>query len=508
MVYTLLALGTVFIIGTISVNIFLKNKLENFIQERLPANMVRTFDDIIVETFDGSLTVTNASLIIKNKKNNVEHTFVNVEKLKISDISYWDYLFNNQIHVKSITLENPTIAYYEDRIEKNKDTLRSGIISIYKPIIIDKVEINNTKFAMFENGADSTKIYTEGLSVEVIDIKIDAKTIFNKIPLKYGAYKAKCDTVFLKVGPYENLTIEDFTIEKRNAVFQKLSLKTKYSKKELSRIIKKERDHFNFTLQSLAIDNIDFGFKSNRFFAKSDKISLASPILEVYRDKLVADDSKIKPLYGKMLRELPFELTVDSLKVTNGKIQYEERVKPENMGGSINFENLNATISNVSNTYAKPEKTNLKITANFMEDTPLSVNWSFDVNNKQDAFLFKANVGALVVDKMNSFTEPNLKVRLEGRTNKTYFTIDGNNENATTDMKINYSNFDVTLLRKDGKGEDKFLSAITNIFISKNSKNKEDNFKEGTAEATRDKTKSIFNFLWISVKAALTKIMI
>ncbi|CAM3268157.1 hypothetical protein [Aequorivita lipolytica] len=507
-VYAILAIGALFIIGTISINIVLKNKLENFIQERLPDNMIRAFEDITVETFGGSLSVTNASLIIKNKNNNIEHTFINVEKLKISDISYWDYLFNDEIHIENITLENPTIAYYKDRVEKNKDTPSNGIISIYKPIVIDRIKINNTKLAIYEKSKDSTNLYTKGLSVELDGIRIDNNTIIRKIPIEYDTYKAKSDTVFVKVGPYENLTVRDFSIANRNARFEKLTLKTKYSKKELSRLITKERDHYDLTLQSLSIDNIDFGFESNRFFAKSDMVSLVAPILEVYRDKLVADDPKIKPLYGRMLRDLPFELTVDSLKITNGKIKYEERVKSENMGGSINFVELNATISNVSNTYEKPETTNLKITADFMDNTPFTAFWSFDVNNKNDAFLFKANVGALVADKMNSFTEPNLKVKLEGRTNKTYFTIDGNNENATTDMKINYSNFDVTLLRKDGKGEDKFLSAITNIFISKNSKNKEDNFKEGTAEATRDKTKSIFNFLWISVKAALTKIMI
>ncbi len=507
-VFTLLALGVVFIIGTITINSLIKEKLEKFIQERLPENMVRSYDNINVESFGGSLVVTNASLIIKNKEDSVNHTFINVEKLKISNVSYWDYLFKDEIHIETISLENPIIAYYKDRLKPSKDTIPHAVARIYKPILVDRVQIKNTKFVIYEKGEDSTKVYTKGLTVEVDGVKVNNETVIRKIPFDYNDFEAKSDTVFVKVSPYENLTVEDFSVENHKAVFENLQLKTKYSKTELSRIITRERDHYNLYLKSLSIADFDFGFNQNRFFAKSKQVSLIAPSLEIYRDKLLADDPKIKPLYSKMLRELPFELTVDSLKIADAKIDYKERQQQDNLGGSINFINLDAAISNVSNTYKSPEKTNIKITADFMENTPFSVDWSFDVQNKNDQFLFKAEIGPLVADKMNSFTEPNLKVLLEGHTNKTYFTIDGNNYNSMTDLKINYSDFKVNILRKDGKRKNKFLSIIANTFISKNSEKKINNYREGSAEATRDKTKSVFNFLWISVKNALVKTML
>ncbi|MGO3181298.1 MAG: hypothetical protein ACTIJ9_00555 [Aequorivita sp.] len=507
-IYVVLAIGAVFIIATVSVNILLKNKLETFIKERLPENMVRSYDDISVESFGGSLTITNPSLIIKNKEDNVEHTFINVEKLKISDISYWDYLFKKEIHIENISLENPIMAYYKDRVISKQDTVKKDIFEVYKPILIDKIQIKNSEFAIYEKDKDSTMLYTKGLSLEVDGIKVDNKTISRKIPLDFKSYEAKSDTVFVKVGPYENLTMEDFTIKDSKAKFEDIKLKTKYSKRELSKLITKERDHYNLSLASLSLDGIDFGFNKNQFFAKSKKVSLNTPSLEIYRDKLVADDQTIKPLYSKMLRELPFELTVDSLKISDASIKYEERVKVENMGGFISFKNLDAAISNVSNTYKSPEKTYLTITADFMENTPISVDWNFDVQNESDQFLFKAKIDALNVNRLNSLTEPNSNLRLEGNTSKTYFTIDGNNDTSTTDLKINYSDFKVTVLRKDGKKKNKVLSAIANVFISKDSDKKGDYYKEGKAQATRDKTKSIFNFFWISVKSSLTNAML
>ncbi|WP_310992827.1 DUF748 domain-containing protein [Aequorivita marina] len=507
-IYIVLGIGVILIVGSVSINIVLKNKLESFIKERLPENMVRSYEDISVDFFDGSLAITNPSLIIKNTENKIEHTFINVAKLNISHISYWDYLFHDKICIETISLNSPTIAYYKDRIIPKKDTVQKGLIEIYKAILIKNIELHNGKFVMYEKDKDSTMLFTDGLSVDLQGIRIDQKTVAQKIPLHYKSYSAKSDTVFVKTGPYENLTVESFSITDRKAVFNTIELKTKYSKRELSKVINKERDHYNLSLKTLSIDSIDFGFDRHRFFAKSKMVQLAAPSLEIYRDKLVRDDLSIKPLYSKSLRQLPFSLTVDSLKIKEGRIKYEERVKAENMGGSIDFKNLDANISNVSNTYKSPKKTHLDISASFMENTPISVNWSFDVQSPEDQFLFKAKVGRLDAKELNSFTRPNLKVELEGSTHKTYFTIDGNNEKSNTDLKINYSNFKVTLLQKDGRKKNKFLSAVANIFIPKNSEKKGRRYKDGHAEATRDKTKSIFNFLWISVKAALTNAMI
>src|SRR5690554_1005043 len=94
LIFTTLAIGVVVIASNIYINNFLKSKLESFIQERLPENMVRTYDNITLEAFTGTLSILNASLIINNKEDDVEHTFIQVERLKIADISYWEYLFN------------------------------------------------------------------------------------------------------------------------------------------------------------------------------------------------------------------------------------------------------------------------------------------------------------------------------------------------------------------------------------------------------------------------------
>ncbi|QAA81793.1 hypothetical protein EI546_08705 [Aequorivita sp. H23M31] len=505
--YTLLSLGIIAIIALISINIVVKNKVENFIKDDLPDHIERSYDKISVNTLDGTILLKNPQITVKNIEDGAKHTFVSAETLVVSGISYWELLFNEKIHIRNITLNEPSFKYYKDRVKSTKDTLQKKT-KMEKSILVDAFHVNNSNIALYEKGNDSTKIYTENLSFEIEDIHINQEIFQRKIPFEYKEFRATGDSLFVKANSYDNLSVGPYSIKNGNLIFEDLKYYTKFSKTELSHLLKVQRDHYDVSINSLSIEDFNFGFRDSLFFSEIKMITLNDPQAEIYRDKLVADDLSIKPLYSKSLRELDFDLTIDSVKIKNGALKYEEKVQEENSGGAIQFHDLNADISKLSNTYQEPEKTDIKIKAVFMDNTPIDIDWNFDVQNVQDQFLFKATVGPLDAEKMNRFTQPNLKVRLQGHVSRTYFTIDGNHDSSTTDLKINYSDFKVEVLQKDGKKKNKFLSAVVNIFVSKNSDKKDEHFKEGTGEATRNKTKSVFNQLWISIQSALKKIMI
>jgi hypothetical protein len=142
-----------------------------------------------------------------------------------------------------------------------------------------------------------------------------------------------------------------------------------------------------------------------------------------------------------------------------------------------------------------------------MKQTPIDIEWYFDINDVNDHFIFKADMGQLNANKMNMFTEPNLNVRLEGEIHKLYFTIDGYDNTSTVDLKLNYEDFKVIIMQKKERKENKFLSAVVNIFVSKDSDKRENQFRNGSASVERDKTKSIFNFIWLNASKGLLNAM-
>jgi hypothetical protein len=176
------------------------------------------------------------------------------------------------------------------------------------------------------------------------------------------------------------------------------------------------------------------------------------------------------------------------------------------MAGIITFSDFNATVQNFSNTYQSPEQTIIKIDANFMYHAALQATWQFDVNDESDIFLFQAEASKLQAKNLNDFTVPNFNKRVEGELDKTFLTISGNSHESKIDFKVKYNHFDVVALKKNGKDKNKILSKLFNLFVSKSSMNGNNSFKEVTkTNIERNKTKSVFNYIWISTRAGLIK---
>ncbi|MFC7356686.1 hypothetical protein ACFQO1_03225 [Jejudonia soesokkakensis] len=500
------SIGAIIIIGllaTMYINYTVKNKVENFLATQLPSNISQSYKRMNLDVLRGTITIFEPSVVFQNKKDNQQHTFITLDKIIIEEVSYWDYLFNEEIHIEDIKLKSPVITYYKDRLITSTDTVRKAPIRLYKPVIVDELSIDNTTLKIIDATKDSIFMYAENLTIEIDDILVTSETLKRRLPLEFSEYEAETDSVFLKVSPYENVSVGDLKLKDKKLAIQKINLRTKYSRQQLSNILSVERDHFDIDFNSLTASEIDFGFKNNRLFVNVPQILFEDPKAVIYRNKLLADDPKIKPLYSKMLRDLNFDLTVDEIEIKNGAITYTERVKADNSGGTINFSNLFASIYNASNTYPSGTKTQIDIKAEFMENTPFNVNWEFDVTNTADQFLFKAEIGSLAAAELNKFTQPNLKVKLEGMTNKTYFTISGDNNTSMIDMRMNYDDFKVSILGDNGRDKKGFVSAIANLFIKKDSDNEENSFREGSGNATRNKTKSFFNYLWLNTESGL-----
>lgn len=496
------------IIGFITANYIVKNKAENFLKERVPAHITVTYDHLDVKTFSGTITVMGPKVTIANQIDNQKHTQLTAKTFIVEDVSYLDYIFKKQITIEDIKLLEPNITYFKYNYIKTKDTIRKTPAKLYKPILIEELSIDNAEIQIFDDTKDSLFLKASDVTLEIDDVFLSSATLSRKLPINFSDYNANGKDIFLKTSPYENLEIAAFMIEKGQASLDSITLKTKYSRPALSKIIQRERDHFDLKIPGIDIDAFTFGFEKEQLFARSESVTLDSPYLDIFRDKLVQDDSTIKPLFSKMLRDLNIAFTVKELKMNNGGITYSEKVKTDNNGGTIDFSKIMAHITNVSNTYTSPTTTDISIDAKFMNTAPFKVDWTFDTTNTTDAFLFKASIGQMPSEELNQFTKPNLNVGLEGRVDQTYFTISGNNNTSHIDMRIKYDNFKVEIMRNDKSDINKLLSSIANLFIKEDSNSEDGVFNEGSGEVARDKTKSFFNYLWLNVaeglKTALT----
>ncbi len=77
-------------------------------------------------------------------------------------------------------------------------------------------------------------------------------------------------------------------------------------------------------------------------------VDVKDPMISVYRDKRPPREPNIiRPLPVDMIKALPFKLRVDSVRVHNGQVAYEELSEKTNKSGIINITHLNALLGNI-----------------------------------------------------------------------------------------------------------------------------------------------------------------
>ncbi|MBP1839817.1 hypothetical protein [Formosa algae] len=496
-------------------NTFVEQKLKTALKD-LPETVQFTYSGLAVNVFQGELFVENPELEVSELDNTEMNLKISLNKFKLEEVSYWRYIFYGAIHLDRVLFQDADIFYVKSNSTKESDSTnmdsssksKNKSIQLFnKTIKIDQVEFNHAKFTMYKAASDSVFLKSENLNIMFQDILVDEASSKKNIPFEYSNYHISSDSLKFNVGVYETLSLQTLEFTKSHWVVRDFALKTKYSKQELTRRLKKERDHFNIEMDSIYIENPRFGFLDKRFYFKSDTITIQKPDAIIYRNKLVADDYTIKPMYSKMLRDLNFDLTIPVLQLNSGSIVYEEKVKANVQAGSIAFKDFNATIKHVSNTYTSPTKTELDITTRFFGQAPLHANWAFDVNNNNDDFTFKTQIGVLPASRLNRFTEHNLNIKLEGQFDKIYARIDGNVDRSTVNFNVKYEDMKVNILNKKKK-RNRFLSSIANLFIRNDSDKNKDGFIEKKGAVTRDKTKSVFNFFWLNIKEGLKLVFI
>ncbi|MFA9190678.1 DUF748 domain-containing protein [Flavobacterium sp. FZUC8N2.13] len=480
---------------------YAKKYMEEFIIEKIPSNYSMKYADIDINILLGNIALNNATVKIKSKDAQQYHTAIKTESIELNGIGYRDLLCNEILTIKSLQLKNPKLHYYpyQQIVSKkaNINTRDKGI----KTLTIKKIAVTNGSVAIMKKSADSIKVALSSYNLTILGSSINLKST-EEMPVIFDSFQLEAQEIMVDNNDYDKLKIDSISANKEDLKITNFQIVPKYNKKELSAHLKKERDYIKLKIPHIILKELDFNFKQTRLAITATSGEIVKPNLEVYRDKLIADNLTAKPLYSTSLRNLSFDFNIDQIKIKKGYISYAELVVPDKKAGKLFFDEVDATVYHISN-LKKAKKTEIKIKSKLMGVAPLTLNWSFDVNNSADAFMVNGSVSNLDAQVLNPFFKPNLNALAEGTLQQMYFNFNGNSTASKGEMKMKYVDFNFKILQKNSNKINKFLTAVGNIFIRKDSKADPKDFRYGEIDAERDSTKSFFNYLWINVKSGI-----
>lgn len=473
-------------------NVVAKQQIKAGINEEFGDALV--YENMNLNLLTGTLSLGESVLTLENVR-------IASEDMELAGFSYLNYFSKGKIVIDRFSILEANIIIHEqqpdtsDTSEKFEDN-----------ILINTLQLSKGNISLRKAKTEENKLYFLIDKLKIENIGINENSIQQEIPFAYDSYDIKGDSLYLDLDAEHSLSLGKLSAADGEMLLEKLKIIPKYSIEEFDRRIPHERDRFVLLVDSIAMDMLSWSFVNDSLVLNNSLLRLKGAEFEVYRNKLLPDDTSKKTLYSEKIREAPVKLNFERIEVEESSIVYKEQIR-EGIGPAVvEFTNLNASISGVTNLNMERDDfplTQIEASANMMGEAPLKVDWEFDVRNIREEFTMSGNLGAVSGEGINSFLKPALNVEASGGIESLAFNFQGNDDTAIGDMRLQYRDFGINVLKKDGAKKSGFLTAIANLFINKDNLN-EEAYHENL-EVSRDKTKSFWNFFWKFIEAGAIK---
>lgn len=456
------------IIGFFVANYYVSNKIKNLLAEE---NSL-TYNDLEVNTFSGNLNFKDVLFEASNKKIKIKEIDLEVDILH--------YLFNKEVKIKNIDADGLDLNFMVSSDSTTKKTPKLEVISI------DKINLKNSSISIKDNSKSIFTTSNLNLQAENISWPLDENFEW----LKNNSLSISAESLTYNLNELHNLKADEFSLEDASIFFKNFKIEPKYSKANYINKISTQKDLMDLRTKSLKISDFGLQKKDSLLHISSHKIRIESSNFNVYRDKTIAEDKSIKPLYSKALRDLGFQISIDTVTISEMTITYEELLDKSQKAGKIQFNSTRGHIVNLHNVKDRKEpsiKANLKAKFTNQSEIYFSLNFEPDYDHFYASTLLKK----VEAKSINSFLAQAMRLELEGEIDEIKTSFSGNNSEMKGDFKIAYKKLKLNVLKKDGS-KNNFASLFSNVFV----KNKNVDKSFSLEEVKRNTTKSFWNYIW------------
>ncbi|NIJ44354.1 hypothetical protein FHR24_000793 [Wenyingzhuangia heitensis] len=478
-----------FYIVQIGVNYFLKNKFSELIeQQELKVN----YTDLDYNIFFNELQVKELKISSNVKKN--DH--ISVAKIQLNGFCWLGLMFKKQLIFSKLLITSPKVDY--SQLEDKNASAKKFSLGKIAAVIIDEIEIENADL-MFNT---KTKKTSGIFNLVLKEFTLNKETITDEIPFQFEKSIYTITNFYTDLSDLELLKFKELKGQDGEVVLSEMCIKSKDSKDEFSKKILEEKEHLDLFFEKIKIEEFFVKFNNHQQKIGAKKVELCKPKLQFYRDKRVPDNTQRKALYSESITKLKTVLDFPIIEIKDGLVVYEMLMDEGDEIGSLVFDKINGEL-NVSSAKGK-EQLRLETQSLFMKKSPFSLSINF-TDIEHDVFVSKGVLKNFKTDYINPFLYKILNTELEGEIEELYFTISGNNTVATGDVKMKYDNLKLRINKYN------FVKRTVHVLgnlILKNSSNKEpEKFREGIIKEEREPTKSMFNFLWISLRTGIVDVV-
>lgn len=509
----------------------IESKLKAAVYDATDSLYTLTYDDLELNIALGNITFKNVELkpdssiyraLVEAKKAPDNRFHIKLSALKVRRFSLLDITTSRKLEIKRIDFEDPYIHLLNEYHSYN-DTIanRSGksVYDSFKDILqsvnVKDITIDNIDFLYSKVDSNvNSSVNLKKVNIKVHDVLVNATSIEDSSRLYYTkmvdielpAFEYKLGNGFYKVS-FGDMKINT---QERNVLLTDLVYEPVMSKREFYRQ-KKE----NITMAVLKFDTVrfeQFNFKQliddKQTIAK--KVQVKNGIISLSTDKSLPKKivSKIGDSPHQQLMKAQNLIKIDTIVVDNVDVGYYEFSGKYYREGSITFNDITGTLTNVTNDslILKNEPIlRADLHSKIMNRGKLHTQFGFDMLSEKGEHTYKGTLDGMNAREFNRILTPLLNVEIaSGNIRSIRFDMRGTDQRNWGDFRFNYDNLKVSLLNEPGSEKKRssrgVLSFLLNtILINDSNPDANEIYHVGKVNYRRVPEHTFFKTLWQSL---------
>lgn len=498
-----------------------KNRLEEQVYNQTAGAYTLTIDNIDINLFLGNVSAYSITLnpdTLRISKNKIHRDFYEIKapEISITGLNIWQLIFNNQLSVDKLDIIKPEVRWvrnFDDDFKSDSEVSNENNKKILPPVKIGIINLNESSLLITNNDSKTSIVSLQKASLKVDNFLWNADTTKNiERKINYDDLTILVKDYAMKLGDSLNTFHFDSlrgSVKHSTLVINGLEFQPRYGREEYNKRKGEETDRIEFFNKEISLRGIDFEKLKEEDKVIARLIVIDSINLVVYRDKTnpVKNNAK-KLLIQEQIRKAPIYLRIDSLQLNNTQITYQEKVEEGTEPGHINFINLNASVSNITNDSVLLESgpsMKAHATTYLMGVGKIDAYFDFPIGDLNNSHTLFGTVSPMELDVINPMLSNVAFAEIKsGKLNSLSFEGRLNEDNSSGTMEFRYENLKVEILKKKKEdGVKGFISFLANTFVIKSNNPANGDFREGDMSFSRDKSKSIINYWWKTLLSGL-----
>jgi hypothetical protein len=515
-----ISIGVLLVLGVLFLIIKgLEWKMEANFQERINSNPDRayniTYADFDLDTFFKGVTLDEVSIEPLNPGKGTVITG-HVDYATIKGIVWKDFLFDKKINLREIAFEQPifTVTLSADT---TKTSSGKGMQEMFGDLLtradLHTFRIQNGSIVLRDPASHNVKGAVKRINVLATEIETDSLKFQHLIPFEVGNLKIDIDSINFKPNDYTDISVGRFhyNLKDKEILLNDISLGYSINWVEVSKRLGIQNDIVELNAKEIGIHKLE---PSSNFYTQLDieaqKISVDELNIKLNRNKNFSrPPDTAKPMFQGIINAIPNAILIDSVQISNSSISYGELGVNKHETGSIKIQDLNGTISGLTN-MAEEQKNigqlDAKINARLGGKADMRIDLS--VPYDKETFTMAVDVGAMDMTSLNPTLKPLAGVEIvSGQMNRIQFAMNAGPFRSQNRLVFDYSDLHLKLFNEKSKGNMKVLTAIANGAIRPNNLPDQKKYLIANYKSVRNTYRSPINYIVQGLVQGFTRIV-